>query len=386
MNSMIIVAAGCGSRMGAGKNKLLMEADGKPLIWYTLSHVLTSRLLDEIILVVREEERPAFVSAARSFDTSVTFRLAEGGRTRMESVRHGLEQVSENSRTVLIHDGARPLVDGALIDRVIERLDEEHPAVLTAIPCVDTMKSVRNGRVEKTVPRDTLYRAQTPQGFLTSLFREWMERADQEDGLTDDASLAERMGVPVEIVPGSERYFKVTTREDWNRFMKWLSPANIDFRTGQGYDIHQFAEHRPLILGGVEILPEHGLLGHSDADVLTHAIMDALLGAAGEPDIGHFFPDNDPAYEGASSMKLLDAVMKHIRSLGFEVGNVDATIIAEWPRLSGHREAMKESLARGMGISADRISVKATTKEKLDAIGNKLGIAVLANALLIRRN
>ena len=387
MNSLIFLAAGEGRRVGAGKNKMLISVKGKPLVWHSLKHVLQSTELDEIVLVTQEKERPEFEEVVRSFHTQIPFIFANGGRTRSESVRNGLNRVSAASDKVLIHDGARPLVDGLFIDSVLNLVNEKVPAVVTGIPCVDTIKKVTpEGTVSMTLDRKELFRAQTPQGFYTPLFRKVVDSPSGDEKFTDDVSLFEYKGIPVKIIQGRESFFKVTTREDVERFMASLEQPKIAFRIGQGYDIHQFCDDRPLILGGIKISDTHGLLGHSDADALIHAIMDSLLGAAGLPDIGHFFPDDDPEFENASSVKLLIRVMKKIRDMGYEVGNIDTTIIAQRPRLSGYIPEMKACLSRVMGITEDALGIKATTKEKMDAIGEGKAIAVMASSLLYRRN
>ena len=386
MNSLIFLAAGEGRRVGAGKNKMLLSVNGKPLVWYSLKHVLQSRALDEIILVTQEKERPEFETVVRSFHAHIPIIFATGGKTRSESVKNGLHAVSEASDKVLVHDGARPLVDGPFIDSVLAAVSEKAPAVVTGIPCVDTIKKVTaEGMVTGTLDRKELFRAQTPQGFCTPLFRQVVDSLSGDETFTDDVSIFEYKGIPVKIIQGRESFFKVTTREDVERFMTSLEQPKIAFRIGQGYDIHQFCDDRPLILGGIKISDTHGLLGHSDADALIHAIMDSLLGAAGLPDIGHFFPDDDPEFENASSVKLLVRVMRKIRDMGYEVGNVDTTIIAQKPKLAGYIPEMKACLAQVMGITEDALGIKATTKEKMDAIGEGRAIAVMASSLLYRR-
>lgn len=385
MNSVIIAAAGRGERFGAGINKLLVPAGGKPLIWHTLRHVLQSVLLDEIILVVRPEEEEAFRRIAASLSPAVPVRYAAGGRTRMESVAHGLSLLSPESETVLIHDGARPGVDGAAFDRMFQEITEETPAALYCVPCTDTIKMAGDdGFVKATPDRNHLFRAQTPQGARTALFRACMKRALEEGlAVTDDASLCEACGVPVKCMEGKEGYFKVTVPEDEERMAR-LSTGDAPFRIGQGYDIHRVSPERPLVLGGVRIAERGGLLGHSDADVLVHAVMDALFGAAGCPDIGHYFPDNDDRYRGISSLLLLEKVGAVIREKGYAVGNIDSTLIAEAPRLSPHIPAMRENMGRALHILPERINIKATTNETLGAVGRREGIAALAAAVLFR--
>ncbi len=385
MNSLILVAAGMGSRMGASVNKLLLEHDGRSLISYTLSHVLESRRLEELILVVKDEERTFFEEILKTLSPKIPVKLAPGGKTRLESVRHGLDFLHADSEKVLVHDGARPFVDGATIDRAFDTLTAETPAVVVAIPCVDTIKEVEGSQVSCTLDRSRLHRAQTPQGALTPLLKRAMASLTSEEGITDDASVLERAGVPVKVLPGKEDFFKVTTPGDWKRFIDMTEKKELPFRIGQGYDIHRYDESRPLLLGGVRIAETGGLLGHSDADVLLHAIMDALLGAAGLRDIGYYFPDTDERFAGADSQKLLIHVKQLLEEEGYAIGNIDSTVIAEKPKLAPHISAMKESIAAALEISPSQVGVKATTNEKLGTIGRKEGMAAMASVLICKQ-
>ncbi len=387
MNSLILVAAGEGRRFGAAGNKLLAEVGGRPLIEMTLHHVMQSSFLDEVILVTTPEERDIFSDIVHRVAGGIPVHFADGGRTRMESVAKGLGAVSEKAEIVLVHDGARPGVTGADFDRLISVISEETPAALFALDCVDTIKETdETGRVTRTPCRERLKRAQTPQGARANIFRDCMARALSEHwDVTDDASLLEKCGVPVLCLPGREEFFKVTFPEDAKRIEKTEAGSSPPFRVGQGYDIHRFAADRPLVLGGVKIRETDGLLGHSDADVLIHAVMDALLGAAGLPDIGHWFPDTDARFAGVSSLALLERVRETIEKAGHSVGNLDVTVLAEAPKLAPHKEKMKENLANALQISPRQISVKATTNETLGAIGRREGIAAMAVALLFQK-
>ncbi len=387
MNSLILVAAGEGRRFGAAGNKLLAEVGGRPLIEMTLHHVMQSSFLDEVILVTTPEERDIFSDIVHRVAGGIPVHFADGGRTRMESVDKGLGAVSEKAEIVLVHDGARPGVTGADFDRLISVISKETPAALFALDCVDTIKETdETGRVTRTPCRERLKRAQTPQGARADIFRDCMARALSEHwDVTDDASLLEKCGVPVLCLPGREEFFKVTFPEDAKRIEKTEAGSSPPFRVGQGYDIHRFAPDRPLVLGGVKIRETDGLLGHSDADVLIHAVMDALLGAAGLPDIGHWFPDTDARFAGVSSLALLERVRETIEKAGHSVGNLDVTVLAEAPKLAPHKEKMKENLANALQISPRQISVKATTNETLGAIGRREGIAAMAVALLFQK-
>ncbi len=387
MNSLILVAAGEGRRFGVAGNKLLAEVGGRPLIEMTLHHVMQSSFLDEVILVTTPEERDIFSDIVHRVAGGIPVHFADGGRTRMESVAKGLGAVSEKAEIVLVHDGARPGVTGADFDRLISVISKETPAALFALDCVDTIKETdETGRVTRTPCRERLKRAQTPQGARANIFRDCMARALSEHwDVTDDASLLEKCGVPVLCLPGREEFFKVTFPEDAKRIEKTEAGSSPPFRVGQGYDIHRFAADRPLVLGGVKIRETDGLLGHSDADVLIHAVMDALLGAAGLPDIGHWFPDTDARFAGVSSLALLERVRETIEKAGHSVGNLDVTVLAEAPKLAPHKEKMKENLANALQISPRQISVKATTNETLGAIGRREGIAAMAVALLFQK-
>ncbi len=387
MNSLILVAAGEGRRFGAAGNKLLAEVGGRPLIEMTLHHVMQSSFLDEVILVTTPEERDVFSDIVHRVAGGIPVHFADGGRTRMESVAKGLGAVSEKAEIVLVHDGARPGVTGADFDRLISVISEETPAALFALDCVDTIKETdETGRVTRTPCRERLKRAQTPQGARANIFRDCMARALSEHwDVTDDASLLEKCGVPVLCLPGREEFFKVTFPEDAKRIEKTEAGSSPPFSVGQGYDIHRFAPDRPLVLGGVKIRETDGLLGHSDADVLIHAVMDALLGAAGLPDIGHWFPDTDARFAGVSSLALLERVRETIEKAGYSVGNLDVTVLAEAPKLAPYKEKIKENLANALQISPRQISVKATTNETLGAIGRREGIAAMAVALLFQK-
>lgn len=384
MNSLILVAAGQGSRMGQPVNKLLLKHWGRPLVSYTLSNVLSSRALSELILVVREEEKSIFQNILDGIAHHIPVRFALGGATRVESVRNGMAALSPGSEKVLVHDGARPFVTGKVIDEAFASLTESHPAVAVGIPCVDTIKVVEDRTILSTPDRSRLYRAQTPQGAFTPLLKQAMDGLTSIEGITDDASILEKAEVPVTIVPGNENFFKVTTPADWSRFVQMIEKEKMPFRIGQGYDIHRYDESRPLMLGGVRIAETGGLLGHSDADVLLHAIMDALLGAAGLPDIGHYFPDTDERFAGADSRKLLLEVKRILEEKGYVVGNIDSTVIAEKPKLAPFISEIKKSIASLLDITEDQVGVKATTNEKLGAVGRKEGMAAMASVIIYK--
>jgi 2-C-methyl-D-erythritol 4-phosphate cytidylyltransferase/2-C-methyl-D-erythritol 2,4-cyclodiphosphate synthase len=387
MNSIIVVAAGLGTRMKCNKNKLLLNEGRHSLIWYTLRNVFASTLLNEAIVVTKREERPFFQAVIDSLQPHMTIKFADGGAARFDSVQNGIRELSPSSEKVLIHDGARPLVDGKAFDQMLEFLSKEKPAAIYGLPCIDTIKMTSQGFIKKTLDRSVLYRAQTPQGFMTSVYKKALHHLPPGKEVTDDASVVEPMGIQVSILPGKESYYKITTMEDWKQFKLMIHKNHSSpFRIGQGYDIHRFKSDRPLILGGVHISDQNGLDGHSDADVLTHAVMDSLLGAAALRDIGYYFPDTDDAYKGISSLVLLEKVRDLIDAKGYDIGNIDVSVISEKPKLSPYISQIKESLSRVLGISADQIGIQASTHEKIGSIGRGEGMAALASSILIRRD
>ena len=387
MNSLILLAAGQGRRMGGSVNKVLMETNGHPLIWYTIRNIFDSQKLDELIIVTIKEERHLFEEIIDSFRPNISVKWADGGDTRKDSVKNGILQVSDSSRVLLVHDGARPFVEGKAFDKIFESIDEAHPAAIYALPSIDTMKSVQQNLVVNTMDRSGLYRAQTPQGILTKLYRQILLQKEFDHSIiTDDSSIWEQESIPIRLIPGSEKYFKVTTPEDWVRVNAMTQNDSFSIRIGQGYDIHRFDKSKPLYLGGIKLSDKDGLLGHSDADVLIHAIMDALLGAAGLPDIGHIFPDTNPMYKGVCSLSLLEKVRDMIFEAGYQIGNIDTTVLAEKPRIANHIGKMKETIADVLNLNLEQVNIKATTNEKIGAIGREEGIAAMASVILYRRN
>lgn len=386
MNSLILVAAGSGTRMGELVNKLLLKVNNRPLIWYTLKHIFESNVLDELILVTKKEERLEFINIVNSLPHRVEVKYADGGGSRIESVCNGVKELNVTSSKLLIHDGARPLVPGEAFDYIFHKLTVSCPAVIYALPSVDTIKITHGDFISQTIDRNKIWRAQTPQGFMTNIYRKALTSVKNRENITDDASILEYMNIPVQIVIGRDSYFKITTKEDWMRFKSMVSLNSCPYRIGQGYDIHPTKETRPLYLGGIKISETRGLMGNSDADSLIHAIIDALLGAAGLGDIGQLFPDTDVQYNNISSVTLLKKTGEFIAQKQYEIGNIDSTIIAEQPKLSPHVVEMKKVIAKALNIEVEQINIKATTNERLDAIGRQEGIAALATALLFRRN
>lgn len=369
----VILCGGSGTRMGAPVNKTLLPVDGEKAVVKCLRAFLAET--DGCVLVVKEGEQEAFEAAVSEAGLSVHAVVA-GGADRQASALCGLKALPQDCEMALIHDGARPFIRREDIRAVIRSVKEKGSGVM-AVKARDTIKEAdAEGKVIRTLDRDVLYHMQTPQGFYVKDMLLAHENAKAR--YTDDAALMEAAGFPVHLVQGHYDNKKLTSPED-------LPVQNVLPRIGHGYDVHRLCEGRALIIGGVEIPHEMGLLGHSDADVALHALTDALLGAAGLPDIGHLFPDNDPAYKGISSLLLLEKAMERIREKGFEVGNADVTVVAQAPKMAPHLAKMQENTARAMGVSVDRINYKATTTEHLGFEGEKKGISAHAVALLIAR-
>ncbi len=375
----VVVAAGNSTRMGGGRSKVLEDIGGKPALCRSLAALCACPQIGETVVVCREEDRAEMEKAAGTQKLPVRF--VPGGRERQDSVRLGVEALSPDWEYVVIHDGARPLVTGELIGRVC-RDALEYGAATAAVPVKDTCK-LGGEFVESTPPREKLFAVQTPQAFKKDMYLYALERAeDRGETYTDDCQLIEAAGGRVRLTQGDYRNNKITTPEDLVAVRALAGGEEKRMRIGYGYDVHKLVEGRKLILGGVEIPFEKGLLGHSDADVLTHAAADALLGAAALGDIGHLFPDTDPRWEGADSLKLLSAVCRLLQEHGYALGNLDCTLIAQRPKVAPYIGAMREKLAAACGVEPDRISVKATTEEGLGFTGSGEGMAASAVCLL----
>ena len=379
--SAVVLAAGSSTRMGF--DKLAVDLGGETVLGRSLRAFDACPRIGEIIVVTGPDPALARQEAA---GCSKPVRLVAGGATRAESACRGVEAASEG--LVAIHDGARPFVSQAVIEAALEGAARWGAAV-PAVPVKDTVKegTPGDGRtvpegclVGRTPDRSALYAVQTPQCFDRDTYLEVTRRLDPEKArlVTDDASLFELSGLPVHLTRGDYANYKITTREDLPGAMQ----GETKMRIGHGYDVHRLVEGRPLILGGVTVPYEKGLLGHSDADVLTHAVMDAVLGAAALGDIGQHFPDSDPAYAGADSLALARAVAGLVGRAGWQVGNIDATILCQRPKLAPHIPAMRRHLADAFGLPVEAVSVKATTEEHLGFTGEGLGIAAHAVALI----
>ena len=362
----VVLAAGKGTRIGF--DKMLYKLDKYTVAEHSVQAFEINPYVDCIILTAGDNYSE-ICRLAENFTKVET--VVKGGATRAVSVLNALEKVPQG-RIVAIHDGARPFVSQEIIDRAISAA-AQHGA---AIPCVkvkDTIKQAEGGFIDRTIPRDSLYNVQTPQVFDVNLYRDLADKYF-DDTITDDAQLFEIAGRKVRVVPGSYENYKITTIEDIRK--------ETAMRIGHGYDVHKLTEGRKLIMGGVDIPYEKGLDGHSDADVVLHAIMDSLLGALALGDIGKHFPDTDRRYKGIDSMELTRHVAKLVSEKGAKVINIDATILCQKPKLAPHIPQMRENIAAALGCTPDRVSVKATTEEGLGFTGEGKGIACHCVCLL----
>ncbi|HEX7006245.1 MAG TPA: bifunctional 2-C-methyl-D-erythritol 4-phosphate cytidylyltransferase/2-C-methyl-D-erythritol 2,4-cyclodiphosphate synthase [Alphaproteobacteria bacterium] len=372
----LIVAAGRGVRFGGDLPKQYRRLGGVPVLRHSLEAFARHPHIDAVRAVIHPDDRPLYDEAAAGLDLLPP---VAGGAERQDSVRLGLESLESLAPDhVLIHDAARPFIDGATIARTIEALGRSDGA-LVAVPVVDTLKRAGDdGTSAGTVDRAGLWRAQTPQGFRYAAILA-AHRAQAGGRLTDDAAVAEQAGIAITLVPGSEDNFKVTTESDLARAERLLAASAL-FRTGMGFDVHAFGPGDHVWLCGVKVPFGRGLVGHSDSDVALHALTDALLGALGAGDIGSHFPDSDPQWKGASSDRFVAHAADLVRARGGVIVNVDVTVICEAPRLRPHNAAMVARIAEILGLPADRVSVKATTTEKLGFAGRGEGIAAQAVA------
>ena len=384
MNYCVIPAAGIGTRMRAGKNKMFLHVGGRPVLFRTLVNVERAGCFDLVVISAHKGEERIVAQLARSALRGTEFRIVTGGTERQDSVYNALMSIDTGyGDMIAIHDGARCLATPSLIRRWVEAA-REYGAAAAGKPSTDTVKSIDGDAITGTIDRRGIALIETPQVFRADLILPAYEQA-RRDGFsaTDDCSLVERMGVRPRLVPSEEPNIKITTKGDLSMSNDLLLSALP--RVGTGFDVHRFADGRRLILGGVEIPCERGLLGHSDADVLAHAIIDAVFGAAALPDIGRAFPDNDPAYKDANSKALLKTAVQTAEKAGFAIGNIDATVIAQAPKLAPYIEAMRENIASVCGADLSAVSVKATTTEKLGFTGRGEGIAAEAAVVLARR-
>ena len=369
----VIPAAGAGSRAGFDKNKILQKMGGASVLWRTVSAFAQNENIAGIAVCANKNER---AEIGRELCGFARVLYADGGSTRTESVKNALEVLAAlpcPPDYVLIHDAARPFVSQKIIDDCVKTV-RAHGSAVCALPCTDTLVHAQNGIITGSYDRETAFTLQTPQGFgfgeLLSAYR----KITPADSFTDDSGVYAKYVAPPFLFMGEKRNIKLTFREDF---------AMNETRTGIGVDTHAFgAERKYIVLGGVRIDAPTGLHAHSDGDVLCHAVMDALLSAAGLPDIGHYFPNSSPQYKGADSLALLGKVRGILEVHGFAVGNISAAIVAEAPKLAPHIQKMKQSIADVLQISERAVGISAGTNEGLGYLGRGEGITVVATALI----
>lgn len=385
--AVIIPAAGFGTRMQLDHPKQFHLLAGVPILIHTVRVFLNNPQIGRCIVVVPDDWIDRTHDLFRRYGLArASLSVTAGGRRRQDSVQAGLVLIDEGTDIVLVHDGARPLVSRELIDRCCLAA-RQHGAAIAAVPVKDTLKKASDDlTVTATVDRQGLWQAQTPQAMRLSLLQRAYRESDGSD-VTDEASLLELAGIPVSLVEGEETNLKITRPEDL-RLAEDIMRRNLPsrrFRIGHGFDAHRFAAGRDLVLGGVTIPYPLGLAGHSDADVLTHALCDALLGAIGERDIGYHFPDSDAHFSGVYSITLLEKVVDLVEQKGLCLANADITVICQAPRLADHIPAMQDILAKACRTDAESLNVKATTTEKMGYTGREEGISCHAVVLLETR-
>ncbi|MEL7634753.1 MAG: 2-C-methyl-D-erythritol 4-phosphate cytidylyltransferase [Sporomusa sphaeroides] len=387
MVCVIIAAAGQGKRMGSSVNKVFLPLAGKSVLAYSVLAASAARGVTHIVVTAAPEATATVSRLLAELALPVSWQVVAGGSERQYSIANALSVVPDNTAMIIVHDGARPLAQTALFDQAVAAA-RQHQAAIAAVPVKDTIKAADDaGLVTGTPDRRTLWAVQTPQAFSAKVLRSAYQQAAQDGYLgTDDAALVERLGIAVKLVPGSYENLKITTPEDLRLAEVLLAKeqeVKTMIRSGIGYDVHRLVPERKLILGGVEIPYTLGLDGHSDADVLLHAIKDALLGAAGLGDIGRHFPDTDGRYKGISSLKLLVEVGAILNRHGYCVNNIDATIVAQKPKLAPYIAQMNQNIAEALQLAVGQVNVKATTTEGLGFAGQGQGMAAYATASIM---
>ena len=386
----IIPAGGAGKRLGLEVAKQYLLLDSSPMLVHTLRVFQMTEMVSAVVLVVpKEDEASVQKQIVEKYGLTKVISIVAGGRERQDSVRNGLQAVPGTCDVVIVHDGVRPFVTPDMVRRVVAAA-AEYGAASIGVPAKDTIKETTvENIVTTTLPRQNLWQTQTPQAFRYDvLCRAYAEAQRDHFYGTDDASLVERTGVKVRMVNGSHENIKITTPEDLlmaEALMVNKRKEKMTVRSGLGYDSHRLSPDRKLILGGVEIPFDRGLQGHSDADVVLHAVCDALLGMAGAGDIGRHFPDTDEAYKNISSLILLEKVSEVIRAKGLNINNVDITIMMEKPKLAPYAGAMASNIAGTLHIPEPAVNIKAKTNEGMGFVGREEGVAVLAIATGVER-
>ena len=383
----IIAAGGSGRRLGAAKPKQLLDIGGGTMLKHSVEAFARHPRVSDIVIVLPAGHTSFAWVTSTEPAAAPPIRVVQGGERRQDSVANGFDAVSAGADVVLIHDAARPFVTADLIDRTIDAA-ATHGAAIAALQSRDTIKQVdASGAITATIPRETIYLAQTPQGFRREVLARAVAIGRSGVEATDEAMLAERAGYTVHVVDGDPGNVKITTEEDLTAARARAAggkPARTG-RAGTGYDLHRLVDGRPLVIGGVTIPFDKGPLGHSDGDVACHAATDAILGAVGLGDIGRHFPDSDPRWKDADSLALLREAVRMVHEAGYEVGNVDITVILERPKIKDAVDEMRDNIARAAGTSVDRVSIKGKTNEGVDAIGRGEAIAAHAVALIRSR-
>lgn len=384
--SAIIAAGGRGLRLGADRPKQFLAIGGRAILEMSVEALAASKAVDEIVVALPAEH---LAGAGQDWPSlAVPIAFVQGGARRQDSVGNAFAKTSGAADVIVIHDAARPFVTSEVIARTIDAA-RAHGAAVAALAVRDTVKQAgdpgHDGSrpIRATIPRDTVFLAQTPQAFRREVLARAIEQGQGVDA-TDEAMLVERLGLPVHVVEGDPRNIKITTPEDLAaaRAAALRTSVQSMMRIGNGYDLHTLVAGRPLILGGVTIPFELGLSGHSDADIVCHAVTDAVLGAANAGDIGRLFPDTDPQWKGADSIALLRGAMAVVRRAGYRVSNVDVTVIAQRPKLLPYVDQMRANLAAALGVDAGAVSIKGKTNEGMDSMGRGESMACHAVAMI----
>ena len=378
----IIAAGGRGVRFGADRPKQFLDIGGRSILELSVAALAANERIAEIVVALPADHVDTGAKALRAA-IGRKLNVVAGGARRQDSVANAFAEASADADVIVIHDAARPFVTRQVIDRTIDGA-RQHGAAIAAIGVRDTVKQAGDASadgsrlVHATISRDAVFLAQTPQAFRRDILARALSEGKDVDA-TDEAMLVERLGLPVRLVEGDPKNIKITTPED----LMTARHAPPLMRIGNGYDLHRLVPGRRLILAGVTIPFESGLEGHSDADIVCHAVTDAILGAAGIGDIGRMFPDTDPRWKDANSIELLQGASAVVRERGYAVGNVDVTVIAQKPKLLPYLEAMQGNLAAALGVDPSAVSIKGKTNEGVDSMGRGESMACHAVALLV---
>jgi len=373
----LIVAGGAGIRFGGPVPKQYQDVGGMPILRRSILAFLNHPLIDNVQVVINPQHREFYDRAVEGLDLPPP---VHGGVLRQDSVRLGLEALAKTNKPdlVMIHDAARPLIDAATITAVRKALDTV-PAATAAKPLVDTLKRAEGLLIKETIDRANLWQMHTPQAFRFDLILK-AHQAVKDEEMTDDNAVAEKAGIPITLVPSNPDNMKITNPDDLGRAARLLGQNFGDIRTGLGFDVHRLIPGDAINLGGIKIPHDRALEGHSDADVILHAVVDALLGTMSAGDIGTHFPPSDPQWKGADSAIFVRHAVRMINERGGMIAHVDVTLMCEKPKLGPHREAIRARMAELLEVNPDRVSLKATTTERLGFTGREEGIAAHALA------